>query len=113
MKLRHPLKKLLHENFERRDKLLIILATFDRPIKIQEIKDAALNAGFKAIQNWNVSDILSKSKGLALQLPDGWELSTAGQDRLHELGAFHINIHAHKVRADLRAYTNGYSARPT
>lgn len=79
------LKTLLFHSISRADKLLILLASFDAPIKVNEIRKCALHVGFRDIRKWNISDILGKTHGRALKTTSGWEISVSGYERLQEL----------------------------
>lgn len=95
------LKHWLHQEISRLEKLLIILMTFDGPTSVSSLVERATEAGFRAIKKWNVSDILSGSKGLALRTANGWEISDAGKRHLAHLGVLESTPSRH-VAADLR-----------
>jgi len=106
------LKAWLHKKeLARLDKLLVVLATFDAPCQIRDLKARAREGGFRLPDAWNPSTVLSRSGGLAIRTPDGWELTDAGRDRLRSLGLTHFspaaaNV-AHDLRAELANITNG------
>lgn len=98
------LKTWLHrEEFGRQDKLLIVLSTFDSPCQVREIKERAYGAGLRIPNSWNVSNVLRRSRGLAVNLPEGWELTATGKDRLRRLGVIGASPAVAEVAADLRA----------
>ena len=97
------LKTWLHSDLGHRDKLLLILASFDSPCQIKGIKERAKEAGFKVPTKWNLSSYLSKSKGLAIRTLEGWEISDRGKQHLRELGVTNISPAADRVATDLRA----------
>ena len=97
------LKTWLHSDLGRRDKLLLILASFDSPCQIKDIRERAKDAGFKVPAKWNISSYLSRSKGLAIGTPEGWEISNRGKQHLKELGVINISPAANQVATDLRA----------
>lgn len=71
----------------REDALLLILSVeFDTPKKVTTIKRIGRNAGLTEIQKWNVSDVLSRAKGLAIRIPEGWILTSQGWDKVRNLG---------------------------
>lgn len=82
----NDLKYLLFEEWSRSDKVLLLLASLDAPCKICDIRKRANVAGFRDLAKWNVSDILRRTKGLALNTSEGWEISERGSQRLLELG---------------------------
>lgn len=96
------LKTWLHSDLDRIDKLLLILASFDSPCQIRDIKECARNAGFSAGTKWNISSYLSRSKGLAIKTPEGWEISDRGRERLRELGVTSSSPVAKQVATKLR-----------
>lgn len=81
------LKLLLHKNeYSRMQKLLFCLAVDSKsPKQVREICGLAQSAGFHPMKKWNVSDILTKSEGLAIRTPEGWELSTDGGNLITRL----------------------------
>jgi hypothetical protein len=96
------LKNWLHRNLSRADKLLLILGSFDAPSEVAKIKARGREAGFRASEKWNVSAILSGTKGLAINTPSGWELADAGKQHLKTLGVAKISPAAVQVASDLR-----------
>lgn len=97
------LKVWLHRDLRQLDKLLLILASFDSPCQIKGIRERAKEAGFKVPTKWNLSSYLSKSKGLAIRTPEGWEISDRGRQHLRESGVTKISPVADQVATDLRA----------
>lgn len=81
------LVEALHiKRLSRQDSLLLVLAvSVIAPKKVLEIKRLGRNAGFTEIYNWNVSDILKRSNGLAIRLPAGWSLSPKGKTYVNNL----------------------------
>ena len=97
------LKTWLHRSkLNRLDKLLLILASFDAPCQVRDIRERGRTAGFRILDKWNVSSSLSNSKGLAIRTPEGWELTGPGHQHLNELGLTDVNPPAAEVAADLR-----------
>lgn len=81
-----------------------MLGSFDAPCSVAEIRDRALQAGFKVPKKWNVSSILGRSNGLAIRVPDGWELADPGMSHLRNLGIGELSPAAVKVASDLRSH---------
>jgi len=81
------LKDSLHKKRLRRlDSVLLTLAVdCDKPKNGVRIRELARSAGLPEIQKWNLTDILNKAKPLAVKLPDGWILTSAGRDRVQSL----------------------------
>src|SRR4051794_24306685 len=98
------LKEWLHRNLNQLDKLLLILATFDAPTKVSALRARATKAGLRIGESWNPSTTLSRSKGLAIRLPEGWELTASGKAHLRNLGVSGLSRAAVEVAADLRAH---------
>jgi hypothetical protein len=80
------LKSLLHERHKPLTKLLAILANFENPASIAQVKDRAKDAGFKIPKPWNVSTTLTRAHGKAIRTPLGWELQPVGQQHLSDHG---------------------------
>ncbi len=97
------LKNWLHREISREDKLLLILGSLDGAVEVQTLKRRAREAGLAEVQNWNVSSVLGRTKGLALNTPAGWELSDRGKQHLRALGVSKISGAAVQVATDLRA----------
>lgn len=98
------LKDWLYRDLIARDKLLLILATFDKPVQLADLRSKSEHAGFKIPKKWNLSQILGRTAGLALRVPAGWELSEAGKMHLRNLGVAAVSPAAMQVAIDLRAH---------
>lgn len=100
----NELKTWLHRRLGRLDKLLLVLAALDGPAQVKAIQAAAVDAGFREMRNWNVSQYLGASQGLAIRVRQGWELTDAGRARLRELGIAKVSPAAMQVAVDLRIH---------
>jgi hypothetical protein len=98
------LKNWLNRDLSREDKVLLVLATFDAPCQVNEVKARAYDAGFKVPKSWNVSELLRRSEGKAIRTPAGWEITDAGRQHLTMLGISKIGPAAVQVALDLRAH---------
>lgn len=96
------LKDWLHRDLPRADKVLLTLGTFEQPVTVRAIKDRARDAGSTKFAKWNISDVLARTKGLAIYTKTGWELSSRGKERLRTLGVSKISAAASQVAIDLR-----------
>ena len=96
------LKTWLHLDVSRLDKLVLLLATFDDPCTLAQLKERALGAGLKIKDSWAPSTILSRSKGLAIRTTVGWEITHAGRQHLRELGVSSASPAALQVATELR-----------
>lgn len=87
MLAREHLKDLLsNEDYTKTDRLLICLAVnADVAKEVSAIRNLAEASGLRVIRNWNVSQLLSGSKGMAVRTANGWELTTAGKLRVQTL----------------------------
>lgn len=100
----NDLKTYLHNpNITQLDKLLLVLATFDCPCQIKELRLVAREAGLKMNRQWNPSSSLSRSNGYAIHTPLGWELTEAGFEHLKSLGVSRSHQSVGQVSRDLRA----------
>lgn len=103
------LKQWLHKELRQLDKLLLLLATFDNPVKLAGLRERAAEAGLKIGKTWNPSASLSKSKGLAIRVPTGWEITESGRAYLRNLGVTSLSPSAMQVATDLRAHLDKVS----
>ena len=97
------LKAWLQRDISSRDKLLLVLASIDEPCEIKSVKKKASDAGFRVPKVWNLSNILGRSKGMAVRAPMGWEITDLGRAHLRKLGVTKISPAAIQVANDLRA----------
>lgn len=107
------LKDWLHRELAAKDKLLLILATFDEPVQLADMRTRAEEAGFKIPSRWNMSNLLGKSGGLGIRLPAGWELTQTGKNHLRNLGVESVSPAAMQVAADLRRHLNNVQSETT
>lgn len=98
------LKIWLHKDLSRLEKLLLILAAIDKPCSLAEIREEALKAGFREPTKWNASSVLGRSKGLAINTPNGWEITDVGKLHLRSLGVSEVSPAAMSVAVDLRRH---------
>ncbi len=110
----NELKIWLHRaDLTQQNKLLLLLATFDQPCQVKDLKSRAHEGGLKITDRWNPSASLRRSKGLAISAPTGWELTDAGRAHLRNLGITKIAVPAAQVRQDLRAELSNIRVRDT
>jgi len=110
----NDLKTWLHKkDIDLKDKLLMILSTFDAPVQIKDIKDQAKHAGLSIPKKANLSTILSRTEGKAIRVTDGWELADIGLTHLKQIGISKLNPHAANVATDLRAELQNISNTTT
>lgn len=77
---------LAKRDYTRNEKLFMCLATApDHPMAVKDIKMEALDSGLTEVRKWNISAILSSSRGLVVRAPAGWQLTTDGQRRVVDL----------------------------
>ena len=109
------LKNLLHQSgFSQTDKLLLCAACeVDTPKSVAAIKEIAKKSGFRLVDRWNVSTILSRSGGLAIRTDKGWELTTSGKARVAQLAGAAITSFSPKVASSLRSHLSSISSSET
>lgn len=107
------LKTWLHRDFSPREKLLLILASLDKPASLNEIREASKTAGFRIPTKWNMSKTLSRSKGQAINTPSGWEISETGRAQLRDMGVTDISPAAMNVAFDLRKHLEKIKVKDT
>lgn len=109
------LKDLLSQSeFTNTDKVLLTMAVDLKQAKeIKEIKQLAARYGLRSIQKWNISLLLSRTKGLAVRTDKGWELTSSGVQHVSKLAGSLISSPAPKVAASLRAHCSHLSTDTT
>lgn len=90
------------KELSRADKCLVILCAFDAPSSVKDLISKANSAGLRGIDKWNVTQVLKRTNGLAINLPEGWELSDAGKQHLNSLGIGDINPTKVHLATELR-----------
>jgi len=100
------LKDLLHQPaLSNRDKVLLCLASEPvQPKAISDIKGTAIAAGLRKAATWNISDYLSKARGLAIRTPAGWELTAAGQSHVQTMAGPYVAGPSVVAAASLRSH---------
>jgi len=86
---RDDLKDILHNpKLSRLDVLVILLSVDSGGVRtVKELKDLSAYGGLRKASGWNISDILSRSKGIAVRTSSGWELTKEGKILAASLGA--------------------------
>src|SRR4030088_1536413 len=101
---RAQLKNQLHRDHTRLMKLLIILAANDpEPARVAEIEQMGVDAGFRDLRSWNISEILRTSKGKAILVDKRWELTDAGRADVAAVLGINGTSPAVATALDLRA----------
>lgn len=78
---------LARQDIGRRDKAVALLAAGNiEPKSIAKMREIALEAGLREAKKWNISADLARAKGLAINLPQGWEITPDGVTYLQSLG---------------------------
>jgi len=109
------LKDLLHQPaLSNRDKLLLCLAAEPvGPKSISDIKGVATAAGLRRAASWNISDYLSKARGLAIRTPWGWELTAAGKNHVQTMAGPYVGGTTVVAAASLRSHLPTISSSDT
>lgn len=95
---------LSRTDVSRSDKLLIILASSGQPLPVSEVRKVATEAGLRAAQRWNVSQLLGTAKGLVVRVEEGWALTTRGQKHIDANGYLPRGKASKVVVVDLRKH---------
>lgn len=109
------LKNLLHESgFTNIDKLLLCLSyEANIPKSVSEIKAISKKCGFRQIDNWNVSSLLSRCGGLAIRIDKGWELTNKGKEKVSQLVGATILGAPHQIASTIRSHLSNISNSDT
>ncbi len=76
----------------RKEKVLIVLHAEEQSVKtVSQIRDILINSGVRVAKNWNLSQILGGTKGLAVRVKDGWEITVTGRQHLTGLGIGNVS----------------------
>jgi hypothetical protein len=76
-----------------------------RPARLDAIDPSEGSEAGVNLSSWNVQAFLKATKGKAIQVPGGWELSRKGHDHLASLGVLKKAPNIDKVATDFRAET--------
>lgn len=100
------LKDLLSKKeYQRFEKILICLATNNAiPKHIKDIKSLAISFGLREASKWNISQILSDSKSLAVRIDSGWELTQEGRKYVAEIAGPYASSPIAKIASNLRQF---------
>jgi hypothetical protein len=89
------------------DQILLCLAIdVDRPKQAKEVRNIALTVGLGGSKTRNISAYLSnsRSRGLVINTPNGWELTYAGKERLRKTFGLEWTKPMAKVASELRKH---------
>lgn len=96
------LKRWLHRDLSRLEKVLVILAHIGKPTSVTEVKTTARKGGLTITDKWNVSALLTKSNGAAIRTQNGWELAEQGIEKLSSLGLSGVQTASENIAIELR-----------
>lgn len=85
-----------------KDKLLVLLSSLDAQCEVRDLKTMAIGKGFCRARTLNVSDILGKATPYAVNLRDGWQITSLGRDYLAQRGLLSANTGQRVVSPNLR-----------
>ena len=74
-----------------RDKVLVLLSSIEAPCKIRDLKAIAIGMGFRRARSLNISDVLARATPYAVNLRDGWQITSLGRRYLAERGLLSAN----------------------
>jgi hypothetical protein len=70
----------------RKDKVLIVLDAEEQSVKtVSQTRDILVKNGVRSAKDWNLSQILGNTQGLAVRVETGWEITQQGRQHLAEL----------------------------
>ena len=96
------------------DKLLLCLAVdSDTPATVKAVSARAFRHGFRKAKKINVSDILGRSKGLAIRVEDGWQLSADGVKHVQSIAGPLMRSPVTKVASSLRTHLSNITDKQT
>lgn len=91
--------------YTRTDKLLFCLAADNSvPKTVSELKEIAKSVGLRSALSWNISSLLSASRGMAVRTNAGWELTDEGKKRVATLAGHKISGPHFVIAAGLRRH---------
>ena len=100
------LKSILQQQSLARAKkaLILLYAQGSNPCRPAEIVKTGLRLGLRDVRKWNLSSVLQRTRGLAVRVPDGWELTLQGRKQVEALlGQISPSASAN-VRTSLRSH---------
>ncbi len=96
------------------DKVLLCLAVgYDTPAAVKEITALGFKNGFRKIKKINVSDLLGRSKGFAVRVEGGWQLTADGIKQVQTIAGPLMNSPVPKVASSLRTLLQNITDRQT
>jgi hypothetical protein len=109
------LKDLLSKSeYSKLEKILICLAIdVDSPLQVKGIKELAVSSGLRVAKNWNISQFLGASNGLAVRTDEGWELTSDGRRRISEIVGPSASNSIPIIASSLRQYLPKISDKKT
>jgi hypothetical protein len=109
------LKDLLSKkDYSKLEKVLICLAVdVEAPKQIKNIKELAVSSGLRVAKNWNISQFLGSSTGLAVRTDEGWELTSDGRRRVSEIVGPSAASAVPAIASTLRQYLPGMKDEKT
>ena len=78
--------------------LLVLSMNPDQPKKPKDVREALVSLGILKATDWNVSQLLGQQTKYAINLPDGWLLSSSGREYVREF--INENSSSRKIRAE-------------
>lgn len=84
------------------------------PLRVSQILEMALTLGFKESRSWNISRELGRASGHAIRVPEGWELTEAGDETAQIALKFEARTKVSAAAADaLRSHLSAISNKDT
>ncbi len=109
------LKDLLSKKeYSKLEKVLMCLAVnVETPKQIKNIKELAVSSGLRIAKNWNISQFLGGSNGLAIRADEGWELTSDGRRRVAEIVGPSASSSIPIIASSLRQHLPGITDEKT
>jgi hypothetical protein len=70
--------------------LICLAARSIHPKTVGEVRSYAIRVGIRPAWSWNVSSILAQSKGKAVRIKNGWQLTVQGWNAVRRLAEVHL-----------------------
>lgn len=97
-------KRLFEDSRPRGERALFLLSRMQGPASVGRLKEYAIGIGFRDINKWNISDVLRKQIPLCILKPEGWIVTSEGEQTLASLGYFEGSPIVSKTRGDLESH---------
>lgn len=77
---------ILHSSAPRHDKVVALLYALGAPTKPSRLRDFAVERGLREAKQWNMTEVLKRTRGGAVSCPTGWRLTSSGSEKAEAMG---------------------------